>query len=102
MPARYVSERFVGRERELSHLAVALAAAAEGRSARILLSGRGGVGTSRLVGEVARRVGRLQTPFQVIRCTAVPARSRAAYGPIIEGFSTWLDTLAEGELQRAA
>ena len=102
MPARYVSERFVGRERELSHLAVALEAAVEGRSPRILLSGRSGVGASRLVSEVSRRVGRLQTPFQVIRCTAVPARNRAAYGPVIEGFGTWLDTLEEGELQRAA
>ncbi len=102
MPARYVSERFVGRERELSHLAVALEAAAEGRSPRILLSGRSGVGTSRLVSEVARRVGRLQTPFQVIRCAAAPARSRSAYGPIVEGFGAWLETLEEGELQRAA
>ena len=101
MPARYVSERFVGRERELSHLAVALEAAAEGRSPRILLSGRSGVGTSRLVTEVARRVGRIQAPFQVVRCTAVPARHRAAYGPIVEGFTAWLDTLEEGELQRA-
>jgi len=102
MPARYVAERFVGRERELSHLAVALEAAAEGRSPRILLSGRSGVGTSRLVSEVARRVGKLQTPFQVIRCTAVPARGRSAYAPIIDGFGTWLATLEEGELQRAA
>ncbi len=102
MPARYVSERFVGRERELSHLAVALEAATKGRSPRILLSGRSGVGTSRLVSEVARRVGRIQTPFQVVRCTAVPARNRAAYGPIVEGFSAWLDTMPEGELQRAA
>ncbi len=102
MPARYVSERFVGRERELSHLAVALEAAAQGRSPRILLSGRSGVGTSRLVTEVARRVGRLQTPFQVVRCTAVPARNRSAYGPIVEGFGAWLGTLEDGELQRAA
>ncbi len=102
MPARYVSERFVGRERELSHLAVALEAAAEGRSPRILLSGRSGVGTSRLVTEVVRRVGQLQTPFQVIRCSAVAARTRAAYAPIVDGFSAWLDTLDEAELQRAA
>ena len=101
MPARYVSERFVGRERELSHLAVALEAAAEGRSPRILLSGRGGVGTSRLVTEVARRVARIQAPFQVVRCTAVPARNRAAYGPIVEGFGAWLETLEDGELRRA-
>ena len=99
MPARFSSERFVGRERELSHLAVALEAATDGRSPRLLVSGRGGVGVSRLVSEAERRVGGLSEPFQVIRCRAVPARGRAAYGPIIEGFTEWLSPLAEGELQ---
>jgi len=102
MPARFSSERFVGRERELSHLAVALEAAADGRSPRLLLSGSGGAGVSRLVTEAVRRVGRLNEPFQVVRCTAVPARGRAAYGPIIEGFSPWLAGLDDAELVRAA
>jgi DNA-binding CsgD family transcriptional regulator/tetratricopeptide (TPR) repeat protein len=102
MPARFSSERFVGRERELSHLAVALEAAADGRSPRLLVSGAGGVGVSRLVGEAVRRVGRLSEPFDVVRCTAVPARSRAAYGPIIEGFSPGLAALDDAELQRVA
>ena len=101
MPARFSSERFVGRERELSHLAVALEAAVDGRSPRLLVSGRGGVGVSRLVSEVVRRVGRLQQPFQVIRCTAVPARGRAAFGPIIEGFTPWLSALGDSELRAA-
>ena len=101
MPAKFSSERFVGRERELSHLAVALEAAADGRSPRIVVSGRGGVGATRLVTEATRRVGRLSKPFQVVRCTAVPARNRAAYGPIIEGFTPWLDSLDAGELERA-
>jgi len=102
MPARFSSERFVGRERELSHLAVALEAAADGRSPRLLLSGGGGAGVSRLVTEAVRRVGRLSEPFQVVRCTAVPARGHAAYGPIIEGFSPWLAGLDDAELGRAA
>ena len=72
MPAKFSSERFVGRERELSHLAVALEAATDGRSPRLLVSGRGGVGVSRLVTEAERRVGGLSEPFQVIRCRAVP------------------------------
>ncbi len=101
MPAKFSSERFVGRERELSHLAVALEGAAEGRSPRLLVSGRGGVGVSRLVAEAVRRVGRLSQPFQVVRCTAVPARGRAAYGPIIEGFTPWLESLDDAELRRA-
>jgi DNA-binding CsgD family transcriptional regulator/tetratricopeptide (TPR) repeat protein len=101
MPARFSSERFVGRERELSHLAVALEAAGDGRSPRLLMSGRGGVGASRLVTEAVRRVGRLDRPFQVIRCTAVPARGRAAFGPIIQGFTPWLEALDDQELRRA-
>ena len=98
MPAKFSSERFVGRERELSHLAVALEAASEGRSPRLLLSGRGGVGVSRLVTEMVRRVGRLEQPFQVVRCSAVPARGRAAFGPIVEGFTPWLASLDDAAL----
>jgi predicted ATPase len=101
MPAKFSSERFVGRERELSHLAVALEAAAEGRSPRLLLSGRGGIGVSRLVTEAARRVGRLSRPFHVVRCTASPALGHAAYGPIIDGFTPWLASLSDAELKRA-
>jgi DNA-binding CsgD family transcriptional regulator/tetratricopeptide (TPR) repeat protein len=100
MPAKFSSERFVGRERELSHLAVALESAADGRSPRLLVSGRGGVGASRLVTEAVRRVARLNRPFQVIRCTAMPARGRAAFGPIIDGFGPWLQSLDEAELRR--
>ena len=102
MPARFSSERFVGRERELSHLAVALEAAADGRSPRLLVSGAGGIGVSRLVSEAVRRVGRLSEPFQVVRCAAVPARAHAAYGPIVEGFGPWLAALDDAELQRVA
>ena len=87
MPAKFSAERFVGRERELSHLAVALEAAADGRSPRILLSGRGGAGVSRLVSEAVRRVGQISRPFQVVRCTAVPARRNKESGPIPEGFA---------------
>ena len=101
MPAKFSSERFVGRERELSHLAVALEAAADGHSPRLLVSGRGGVGVSRLVTEAVRRVGRLSRPFQVVRCTAVPARGRSAFAPIIEGFRPWLESLDDLELRRA-
>ena len=100
MPARFSSDQFVGRERELSHIAVALEAAAEGRSPRLILSGRGGVGVSRLVTEAIQRVGRISRPFQVIRCSAVPARGRAAYGPIVEGLTPWLASLDDAELAR--
>ena len=98
MPAKFSSERFVGRERELSHLAVALEAASEGRSPRLLVSGRGGVGVTRLVSEAIRRVGRLEQPFQVVRCTAVPARRRAAFAPIVDGLAPWLASLDDATL----
>ncbi|HJW21360.1 MAG TPA: AAA family ATPase [Candidatus Limnocylindrales bacterium] len=100
MPARFISDRFVGRERELSRLAVALEAAAEGRSPRILLAGSGGIGVSRLVSETIRRVERLDGSFRVVRCRAVPAHAAAAYAPIAEGLGRWLATLDDAELQR--
>jgi DNA-binding CsgD family transcriptional regulator/tetratricopeptide (TPR) repeat protein len=100
MPDRFVSERFVGRERELSRLAVALEAAAEGRSPRILIAGTGGIGVSRLVSETIRRVGRLDDSFRVVRCRAVAARSMAAYAPIAEGLGEWLTGLDDEELRR--
>ena len=100
MPARYVSDEFVGRDRELSHLAVALEGALDGRSPRLLLAGRGGIGVTRLVSETIRRVGRLTEPVRVVRCTARPARSMDAFAPISEGFTPWLRSLDPGELAR--
>ncbi|HYL40411.1 MAG TPA: AAA family ATPase, partial [Candidatus Binatus sp.] len=100
MPARFVSDRFVGRERELSRLAAALEAAAEGRSPRLLLAGGGGIGVSRLVSETIRRVERLDGSFRVVRCRAVPAHAMAAYAPIAEGLAAWLETVDDVELGR--
>ena len=100
MPTGYVSERFVGRERELSRLAVALDAAADGRSPRVVIGGAGGIGVSRLVDETVRRVGRLAEPFRVVRCTAVPARRYAAYAPVAAGLRPWLTSLDDAELRR--
>lgn len=102
MPARHSSDRFVGRERELARLAVALESAAAGASRRILLAGEGGIGTSRLITETARRVALLEEPFRVIRCTALPARSATAYAPIAMGLGPWLADLDDDELRRLA
>src|SRR5512146_889251 len=96
MPDRFVSDRFVGRERELSRLAVALEAAALGRSPRILLSGTGGIGVSRLVSETIRRVERLAGAFRVVRCRAVPTHGTAAYASIAAGVGGWLESSARG------
>jgi DNA-binding CsgD family transcriptional regulator/tetratricopeptide (TPR) repeat protein len=100
MPGRSVSERFVGRERELSRLAVALDSAAQGRSPRVLLAGSGGIGVTRLVDETVRRVRRLSEPFQVIRCRAVAPHAMAAYAPIAEGLAPWLGGFDDPELAR--
>jgi DNA-binding CsgD family transcriptional regulator/tetratricopeptide (TPR) repeat protein len=100
MARRYASERFVGRERELSRLAVALDAAAEGHRPRVLIGGAGGVGVSRLVTETIRRVGQLADPFRVVRCVAVPAHRYAAYAPVAAGLRPWLAELDDDELRR--
>jgi ATP/maltotriose-dependent transcriptional regulator MalT len=100
MADRFVSERFVGRERELSRLAVALEAATGGGSPRILVSGTGGIGVSRLVSETIRRVGRLTDSFRVVRCQGVAAHSTAAYAPLAEGLGQWLASVDDGALRR--
>ncbi|HEX8026090.1 MAG TPA: AAA family ATPase, partial [Candidatus Limnocylindrales bacterium] len=100
MAVRYVSERFVGRERELSRLAVALDAASEGRSPRVLVGGPGGIGVSRLVDETVRRVAHLEAPFRAIRCTGYGALRHAAYAPVANGLRPWLAGLDDDELRR--
>ena len=49
MAAKVTSARFVGRERELARLAVALEQAESGRSTTLLIAGTGGAGASRLL-----------------------------------------------------
>ena len=100
MAVRYRSERLIGREREISRLAVALEAAARGHSRRVLLSGVGGVGTSRLVDDAKQRVGRLSHPFRVIDCQAVPGQSAVPYAPIVAGLRPFLASLDDAELGR--
>ena len=100
MPGRSVSERFVGRERELSRLAVALDSALHGHSQRVLLASAGGIGVSRLVEETIRRVEHLPEPFQVVHCRAVAPHAMAAYASIAEGLGPWLTGFADPELAR--
>ncbi|HEX5239437.1 MAG TPA: AAA family ATPase, partial [Candidatus Limnocylindrales bacterium] len=102
MAGRSASERFVGREWELSRLAVALDAAAQGRSARVVVAAPGGIGATRLLDEVVRRVGRLAEPFQVVRCRAVAAHVMAAYAPVADGLGPWLSRIDGPELARVA
>ncbi|MEO8208670.1 MAG: AAA family ATPase [Chloroflexota bacterium] len=94
------SARFVGRDRELSRIAVALEAAASGRSRRLVVTGPGGVGVSRLIDESARRVGRLSQPFAVLRWRAHAGRSLDPYGPLIDGLRAFREDLDEQERLR--
>jgi len=100
MLATLRSERFVGREREIARIAVALEAAAEGHSQRVVISGPGGTGVSRLVDESIRRVGRLTEPFAILRWRAVAGRSWEPYAPVIDGLGPFLGELPDTERRR--
>jgi len=100
MPGGVTSARFIGRERELSRIAVALEAASAGRSRRILISGAGGSGVSRLIDESVRRVGRLAEPFTVLRWRSFAGRSYEPYGPVVAGLRSFLAGLGAEERAR--
>ena len=83
MPATMDGARFVGRDAAFIRLAPALEEAAGGEATAVLLDGPGGVGVSRFVGEVARRVGGLTEPFTVVRGRSYRPGADEAYGPIV-------------------
>ncbi len=56
MRARLSSQRFIGREGELAELELAAREAARGRPALVLLGGDSGVGKTRLIAELERRL----------------------------------------------
>ncbi|HTC86122.1 MAG TPA: LuxR C-terminal-related transcriptional regulator [Candidatus Acidoferrum sp.] len=98
MPVRYTSEGFVGRERELSRLAIALDAAAAGRSTTLLVGGTGGVGASRLLDETERRLAMLPEPFIVVRGYPTASQRADPYAPIIAGLTPVLAGVPDLEL----
>ncbi|MBI3746483.1 MAG: AAA family ATPase [Chloroflexi bacterium] len=100
MPAGLTSARFVGRERELSRIAIALDAAAAGQSRRLLIAGAGGVGVSRLIDESARRVAALADPFAVLRWRAYGGLQLEPYAPVIAGLRRFLASLPPAERAR--
>src|SRR5258705_11033542 len=63
MPATMNKARFVGREAAFVRLAPALEAASDGVATTVLLEGLGGVGVSRFVSELCRRVPGLYDYF---------------------------------------
>jgi DNA-binding CsgD family transcriptional regulator/tetratricopeptide (TPR) repeat protein len=98
MPAGYTSARFVGRERELARLAVALDQAAGGRSTTLLVAGTGGLGASRLLTETEHRLAGLGERFTVIRCRPTAAERARPYGPIVSGLTPILATIPDAEM----
>ena len=100
MPTGISSERFVGRDRALSQIAVALEAAAHGPGHRLLITGPGGSGVSRLIDESLVRVGRLAEPFEVLRWRAYAGWTFEPYAPVIVGLRAFLADLDEVERTR--
>ncbi|HEX7472689.1 MAG TPA: LuxR C-terminal-related transcriptional regulator [Candidatus Limnocylindrales bacterium] len=98
MTVRFTSARFVGRERELARLAVALDQASGGRSTTLLMGGSGGLGASRLLSESERRLATLPGSFTVIRGRPIAARAADPYAPIVAGLAPILAAIPDAEL----
>lgn len=78
------SGRFVGRDQELEALLAAAAAAAEGRSATVLVEASSGMGATRLVREALARLGEAAADgpsFIVLQGDDLPAWRAAPYAP---------------------
>jgi DNA-binding CsgD family transcriptional regulator/tetratricopeptide (TPR) repeat protein len=89
---------FVGRRRELEQVGAALAAAAAGRPTTLLIEGAAGLGASRLLDEVERRLGSQREPHLVLRGRARIATRGDAYAPLVEAIAPTLDQLSDREL----
>lgn len=82
VPTRVSSPRFIGRAAELATLDAALARAAEGQSAAVLVAGDAGMGKSRLVAEFERRARDRDATVLVGECVEL-AEGELPYGPIV-------------------
>src|SRR6478752_7825328 len=102
MPATMDGARFVRRDAAFIRLAPALEEAAGGEATAVLLDGPGGVGVSRFVGEVARRVGGLTEPFTVVRGRSYRPGADEPYGPIVRALHPIFRDVDDDELVRIA
>lgn len=91
MPLSVTSAAFVGRRRELAHLASVLGAVAEGRATTVLLTAGGGIGATRFLTEAERRLEGLSQPFLVLRGAATPATTGAPYRPVCDALRPLLE-----------
>src|SRR5204862_241255 len=84
MRARLTSSRFVGRVGELAELELALRDAAQGSPVVVLLGGESGVGKTRLVGELERRLQESGKTTLVLRGESVEQRDgELPYAPLL-------------------
>jgi len=95
---RLWSDRFVGRERQLERIAIALQGAVDGTPSALILSGSAGFGLSRLLGETRRRIGALAQPFAAVHGVAQPATSGVPYAPITAALEQLLSPLPDDTL----
>ena len=93
------SPGFVGRRRELEQLGSALATAADGRPSTVFLEAGAGFGATRLIDEVAHRLGEQHQPFVVLRGRARPATRGDAFAPLAEALRPVVHRLSERELR---
>jgi DNA-binding CsgD family transcriptional regulator/tetratricopeptide (TPR) repeat protein len=91
---------FVGRERELAQLAGALQRVAEGRPGRVVLTGPAGIGSTRLLDELSRRLASVPDVI-VARGAAVEPASGEPYQALIEALEAALDRVTEDRLPTA-
>jgi len=101
MPARITSSRFVGRDREFQELAGLLDAAAGGRLATMVVAGRGGIGTTRFLGEASARLSRTSEPFLVLRGGARAADEAEPLAPVRRALGPALRSLDDAALADA-
>jgi AAA ATPase domain len=102
MPATMNSAPFVGRDAAFVRLAPALEAASDGVATTVLLDGPGGVGVSRFVAELGRRVAGLEDSFVVARGRAYRPGSDEPYGAIIRALRPLFLAVDDAELARLA
>ncbi|MEO5940553.1 MAG: LuxR C-terminal-related transcriptional regulator [Candidatus Limnocylindrales bacterium] len=102
MPGTKDSTRFVGRDAAFVRLAPALEQAANGDATTVLLDGPGGVGVSRFLDELARRVGRLDEAFVVVRGRSFRPGADEPYGPIVRALRPVFGSVDDSELASLA
>src|SRR5919198_5636630 len=94
---RFTSARFVGREGAFARMASILEASTEGRAGTLLVSGTGGVGVSRFLGEALTRLETLDDPVTILRGRSFPSPDEP-YAPVVRALEPVLARVSDGDL----